>query len=152
MHVYTNTWNDNITILQWPKGPLHLSFSPPAKARLVLFTRTPSRGCQGWCGQGNLQSPQTSSPIEQRSPGDPSTGINKNIFLTVVLCWHIIVYTGPGCTWQTWSRRCTTLCGWSWPLILSLEEILWLLLRRTSMSWQRWSCTHYVKIKLYSLF
>ncbi len=63
---------------EWPKGWSHLSFSPSAKLRLVLSTLTPSRGCQGWCVQGSLhRTLQMSSPTAQRSPGDPSTGMNS---------------------------------------------------------------------------
>lgn len=114
-----------------------------ATSRLAPSTPTPSRSCQGWCEWAcQRQSAQKSSPTAHMSPGDLLIGTssisNSDLFSVLLLfdvglvsvlvcvcacvctcvCVCVCVRAALGCTWPTWSQRCTTRYVSSWLLTL----------------------------------
>lgn len=73
----------HIVMLSYLRVCLTCSVSLSAKLRPVLSTRTPSRGCQGWCDQESPhQSSQKSKPTTRRSPGDLSTRVFDSLYIS----------------------------------------------------------------------
>lgn len=69
---------------------------------------------------------------------------SSSFSFVLVSCWPCVcmyvcvsAWPVPGCTWSTWSQRCTTHCALSWLLILCSEELPWYFWRSTSLFCQR---------------